>query len=250
MRKSCSSVSRRRRASGVRLSSWGITHIGRREENQDAIALPNGVVDSEGRLLADERELCAGLLVAVADGVGGRPSGRWASRTALLELTANELAESSPAVLVEAILRANTKVASASTDSLGPASTLAGIAFGLEQAIIFHVGDSRVHRLTSSGVDRLTVDHRSTRDTRSITRFLGGSTAHATPTVTSVHMERSASFLVTTDGFHDYLRPADLMLLLEVQPAAALPALIEMALDNGSTDNLSVVFCRIDAEDA
>lgn len=233
----------------MRLCSWGITHVGRREDNQDAIALPNGLIESEGRLVADERELRAGLIVAVADGVGGRPSGRWASRTALLELTAREFVESSPSELVEAILRANTKIASGSTQDLSPASTLAGIVFGLEQSLVFHVGDSRVHRLSSSGVDRLTVDHRSTRDTRSITRFVGGTIAHATPTVTSVPIEGSPSFLVSTDGFHDYLRPADLMLLLEVEPAAALPALIEMALDNGSSDNLSAVFCRVEAEE-
>jgi serine/threonine protein phosphatase PrpC len=232
----------------VRLSSWGITHAGRREENQDAIVLPNGLVESDARLAADERELRAGLLVAVADGVGGRPSGRWASRTALLELTAHELSDGSSAGLVEAIFRANAKVAGEATTGLSPATTVAGIAFGDEEAVVFHVGDSRVHRLTSSGVDRLTLDHRSTRDTRSITRFLGGSAAHATPTLTSVSWERSASFLLSTDGFHDYLRPADFMLLLEVEPAVALPALIEVALENGSNDNLSAVFCRVEVE--
>lgn len=232
----------------VKLSCWAMTHGGRREENQDAIALPDGLVRTEGRLVYYERELGADcLIVAVADGVGGRPSGRWASQSALTELSAVRLFFPSTQALVDAIARANAKVSSGATNGLGPATTLAGVAFGPNDANVFHVGDSRVYSISQSRVERLTRDHRSTRDARSITRFLGGSEAHATPTIMSVPVETGGAFLISTDGLHDFLRESDLRLPLELEPARGLPALIEMALDNGSNDNLSAIFCRFDS---
>ncbi len=229
----------------MKLSCWAFTSAGRRPENQDAVALPD-----IGLLADDKSDFCTmevehrGLLIALADGVGGRPAGRWAARTALANLTTKEMRGASLAEVSRAVETANHSLSKWEGAGLGPATTLAGIAVCRDGLTIFHVGDSRIYEISNTAVRLLTSDHRSKGDGRSITRYLG-SNAHAIPTILETPI-RTATFLLATDGFYGFLREADLLLCEEIEPFLALRSLSGTALENGCDDNLSAIILKVE----
>ena len=127
-----------------------------------------------------------------------------------------------------------------------PVTTIAGVSFSRARAIIFNVGDSRVYRFDGDGTQLMSIDHLSRTDGRSVTRFLGGHLAQATPHIAAVENPRSHRFLICSDGLYGFVRPTDLTLPIEIDPATALTTLVELAMENGSQDNISAVFCRVD----
>lgn len=233
----------------MKLHQWAVTHCGRRIENEDA-------VQTTGRPVLREQQVCKlevdiqddGIVVAIADGVGGQPEGRIAARSGLKELCRAPIPHNERIALERAIASANASVLALAGPSSRPASTLAGISFGAHQFLVFNIGDTRVYSLGSERPALLSVDHRSTLDGRSITRFLGGSSAQATPQIRELPPE-ATDFLICSDGFYAFLKTEDLSLLRTADPAYALPALVEMALANGSHDNLSAVYCSIEHEE-
>ncbi|PZV36407.1 PP2C family protein-serine/threonine phosphatase [Mesorhizobium kowhaii] len=187
-----------------------------------------------------------GSVVAVADGVGGRPDGRWAAFAAIESLATKPIADNEAKALRLAIASAHRSVLARTSRGIGPATTIAGISASEEGVLIFNVGDSRVYQIEHAAVRLLTVDHRSQTDSRAITRFLGGSEANAIPYIDRLEVDLGTEFLISTDGFHQFLRETDLLLLKDLTPDRALASLFDMALDNGSNDNLSAIFCRIE----
>ncbi len=231
----------------MKISCWAITHPGRRIENQDAIGLPGLLVEDEGEVVSLTSSLTRdGSIVAVADGVGGRPHGRWAARVAVESLVAYTVPQNKLQALKMAIETAHKRVLGRAVHGQGPATTLAGISVSREGVNVFNIGDSRVYQVQQNAVQRITNDHVSQTDSRAITRFLGGSTANSVPHIHHLEAKTNVAFLISTDGFHQFLRDTDLFLLQELAPPQALSSLLNMALDNGSDDNLSAIFCRID----
>lgn len=112
-----------------------------------------------------------GLLVAVADGMGGYAGGAVASRMVLETLSALYYGESRAGCSEEEFLAALQRYAAQTlqlvsrklqqTPALASAgTTLAGIALmPPDLAVIFHAGDSRVLRASAGFVRPLTVDH-------------------------------------------------------------------------------------------
>jgi serine/threonine protein phosphatase PrpC len=229
----------------MKLHQWAITRRGRRDENQDAIQFTGEAPVAEEAVCSSALELsCDGVIAAIADGVGGSPDGRLAARTGLRDLCSAPIAQNSRVALERAISAANEQVMALASSMGRPASTLAGISFGAERFLAFNVGDTRVYSYGDDRLKLLTIDHKSTLDGRSITRYLGGSLGQATPHIYELPAE-PADFLICSDGFYAFLASEDLLLPRRLDPAKALNALSELAISNGSHDNLSAVFCSI-----
>ncbi len=229
------------------MACWALTHQGRRTENQDAIGLPGLLVSDEGEVTSRLTSLTRdGSVVAVADGVGGRPDGRWAARAAIESLATNVIADNEIQALSIAIAVAHRSVLARAFRGSGPATTIAGISASEDHVLVFNVGDSRVYQISHGAVSRLTTDHLSRTDSRAITRFLGGSEANGIPYIGHLEARAGIAFLISTDGVHQFLRDSDFLLFQDLAPAQALASLFNMALDNGSNDNLSAIFCRLE----
>lgn len=114
----------------------------RRSENQDEL-------------------LVSGALMAVADGVGGRPAGRDAATLTLRALLRTETSERRGAGALRAALdTANRDVRGAATgDRFGMAATVVAAQIGTAGLTIAHVGDSRAYLWRSGALHRLTDDH-------------------------------------------------------------------------------------------
>jgi protein phosphatase len=117
-----------------------------RDANEDAFAL----------------DAAAGLF-AVADGMGGRPGGALASRTAL-ETVMRRLRPGSGApheALVDAFRKANARLrraGKAETAVAGLGTTLSLLMVRGEMAYVGHVGDSRVYRVRGGDLTQVTTD--------------------------------------------------------------------------------------------
>ncbi len=131
------------------IQAAGATRVGRvRHINQDAFC--------------SEPEL--GLL-AVADGVGGRPAGDVASRLAiatLLDYVRQGQRTPEPELLADAVEAANVairRVAAQAPDCQSMATTLTACLIRDRQAHFAHIGDSRAYLLRHGDCQRLTEDH-------------------------------------------------------------------------------------------
>jgi len=229
----------------MKLASWAISSAGRRSENQDAVVLPVIGLARESLVEASSLDISTcGVIAAVADGVGGRPNGRWAAETALYMLADYCDNATGEFELRRAIANASQEIAARSTHGESPATTIAGLLASRDELLLFHVGDSRIYSITDSDVILLTTDHRSRTSARSITRFLG-SQAHAVPDIIRIDPPVPSRFLIATDGLYAFLQKSNLSLFLDMSPEGALAALIETALENGSDDNLSALYVEV-----
>jgi len=230
----------------MRVRCWGRTEAGRRSENQDAIAFTGVGVALDGELLEAEVDVCSDIhLALLADGVGGSADGRWAAHTALSYLHSVSLPDAREATVSAAIADAARCVAARSNGPGSSATTLAGLALGDGFATVFHVGDSRVYSLSPGPLRQLTADHRSRTDSRAISRFLGGSPAHALPSVSSARLLSGSWFLLASDGVYAFVGVPTLGSLDLSDPGKVCEGLIKEALAAGSDDNLSVLLVAV-----
>ncbi len=244
----------------MQLESFALTITGRRPHNEDAVCA--------------RPEL--GLFV-VADGMGGYAGGEIASQTAVAaieELVARTAGDADvtwpypPDVRLDPIasevavatrLAADRVVARRTGPLASMGSTVAVLRIEGAQAVIGHVGDSRVYRLRGGALEQLTVDHslwsqlvaaggelpaREDFPFRHvITRALGTPTAE--PDLRVVTLQTGDVFLLCSDGLSEVLEPAALAAHLARPPAEAARALVEHAYAAGSRDNISAVVVRV-----
>lgn len=229
----------------MRLEFAAHSEIGRREKNEDSIAA--------------ERTLG---LFAVADGLGGYHGGEIASRlaaTTLLEVFAQEksggAAPEGPLAatkrrMATAFRRAHEAILS---HQVGPlinmATTLSALRLHEDVGVIGHVGDSRIYRLHSGRLDRLTQDHRLFPELpfrNVLSRALGvGDESRCDILATPV--EKGDTFLLCTDGLSDYVDDDTMRAILDTEqhPSKACRALTDAAFENGSTDNVTAIVVMV-----
>jgi len=135
-------------------------HVGRRREQQDAVALAGPAGPAAARSL--------GAVAVVADGMGGLEMGAEASRTAVavfldtLRAAAARGDAPVPALLEEAIVAANDAVARLAGAAGIPGeigTTLAAAVVGPDGLHWISAGDSRVYVWRAGRLTQLTTDH-------------------------------------------------------------------------------------------
>ncbi len=227
------------------------THKGNvRELNEDSLLLREG-------------------LLIVADGMGGHRGGEVASRMAV-DTVAEYLGAPrpySPAELEAAIQEANLRVfaeSSANPDLHGMGTTMTLCALSENTASFAHVGDSRAYMMRNGKLTRLTRDHSLVEElvrngyiTREqaavhphrhvITRALG-SEGRLRVDQKRVAVERGDLILLCTDGVTLYLLDSEIELLLRREESVERCAdtLVDLALEMGGEDNISVALARIE----
>lgn len=224
-----------------------------RERNEDLVhfgQLENAGVDT--------------YVVAVADGMGGYDRGDVASKLAidaLLERLQTIDTDDSALILKQAYRRANEEIyeggVSQGEDNMMGTTLVAGLIRGAELSLA-NVGDSRAYLLRAGALTQVTQDHsliaeqvrmgvltadeaRSSQHRNIITRALGHR-ERVDVDVFELTLLPEDRLLLSTDGVHDYLEEDDIRdVLSELRPDEAPAALIERALENGSTDNLTAL---------
>jgi serine/threonine protein phosphatase PrpC len=133
----------------------------------------------------------------------------------------------------------------------GYVCTLSGIVFKGKQAHLFHLGDTRIHRVNQSGFETLTNDHRVwvTHDQSHLSRALGV-TEDIKPDYQTLSLEQGDLYIITTDGVHEFVSPDQMIETLAAHGKSiedAAQSLVAQALAVGSNDNLSVMIISVDS---
>lgn len=228
------------------------THIGNvRASNQDALLVLPGVYGVYG----------------VADGMGGHKAGDVASKMAVSvveRLLRNQAP--SPKLLQSAIEEANALIYEEqlnNPDYSGMGTTMTLIWEDADRVLLGHVGDSRAYRVRKKSISQVSQDHSMVAEMvrkgliteeearvhpyrNIITRALG--TAETIEVdVEELDKKPGDLYLLCSDGLSEYIRDEEMLYLLRKHPSLeeAADVLLNLALEGGGRDNISVVLAEV-----
>lgn len=242
---------------------FGLTDIGKtRKINQDSMLIN-----------ADLN------LFMVADGMGGHVCGEIASETAVHAINkyiqmhlSDEESDSCTNItmhLKDAISKAHSDIYNYSQTLLGMATmgtTLSLLLFRGHNAYLAHLGDSRIYRLRSGYLEKLTKDHTEvqkllddglvTEDeaqdhylSHIVTRALGVPDRH-NPDIHLLDVQAGDRFLLSSDGlFREVTRKSvEEIVSSELSINEMCKLLMSKALDKGARDNISIIVIETDTQ--
>ena len=238
----------------------GITDVGTvRDHNEDAFLINKTVINSA--ML--ESELNAPFITAVADGVGGELGGEVASRLALELLGSLRPAEGIDYEKKILDIHYTLQKSGAENNSVNMQTTLCALAVDKSgSAVMINVGDSKLFRYRGGSVRQLsrdqslvqmlyeqgeiTADEKRTHKHRNVIfPVLGNVTEEPTVEVTPIEggIQAGDLILICSDGLSDYITKGDFeeTLALPIRLPKRLKALVELAKNGGSADNITVI---------
>lgn len=238
-------MSARNAALSVAIGHSSLT--GPRPRNEDFV----GFATPEGQQLETK-----GMLLAVADGVGGSAAGREASEYTVRGLLSDYYATSDtwavPKALetvLDALNRWLISHAAARSETAGMATTLSGLVLRGNRWYSCHVGDSRIYRLRDGQLARLTEDHVWDHpEMRHVLKRAVGLDAHLVVDHGEGELKPGDVFALMSDGVWNALgdeRIAEL-LIHHADPQEAAADMTSSAVRKGAQDNCSALVARVD----
>ena len=193
------------------------------------------------------------LLAAVADGMGGLAGGAEASRSSLRALGAMVLDGGSSTPLAERLLAGYTAAGERVRDEAAavPAlrdmgTTLTALCLADGQALVGHIGDTRLYRVRRGHCEVLTVDHAVREPDNLLTRCIGAGQPTCTPDHAAIPVRAGDRFLLVSDGVWSVLATALFARLAAASgPQAAAEALVGAALAAGGPDNATAIVVEV-----
>nr|CAD6430401.1 bifunctional protein-serine/threonine kinase/phosphatase [Rhizobium sp. Q54] len=234
--------------SGLAVSLGQCSACGRKPANQD---FHGAVVPRDPALTMK------GVALAIADGISSSPVGHVAAETAVKSFLTDYYCTSDAWTVKTAasrVIDATNSWLSAQSRGVenrdhAHVTTFSALVFKGCRAHIFHVGDSRIWRLSGKTLEQLTHDHR-------VTQFSGHTAlGRALGLMHSVEIdyhcldvEAGDVFVLTTDGVHDHLpaRAIAAAIVANASLSAAANQIVAAALGAGSDDNMTIQIVRID----
>lgn len=197
------------------------------------------------------------FVVAIADGVGSSEFGDVASRVLLENLSKNANILSHQ-IILNIIKNTNQELLK---NYKSKASTVFSIIYATdEKIIIYHIGDTRVYKLTTkNNLVQLTNDHTYTQKLidggvigeemrfnhpkKNIILQSLGSKDEIHIDIYKNSFEVGEKLLLTSDGIHDYIKELDIKdtILSSKNMKNNIDKLIEKAVSNNSKDDISVL---------
>ncbi|NOZ04402.1 MAG: serine/threonine-protein phosphatase [FCB group bacterium] len=212
-----------------------------------------------------------GYLFAVADGFGHREGGQFASQT-VVDLLRTRFTQQEPLAwkdfLLSTLNSANRIVYQQKISAFGNTmmgTTCVVLTIGPEHAYYAHIGDSRIYYFHREKGQQLTHDHSRTqqlvdmglitpREAQThplkniLTKAIG-----VDPVIACDHSEHPIKlypgdrFLLCSDGFWGLVPEEQFTpVVLGKPPSEAVPILIDLALQNGGYDNITVQVITVD----
>lgn len=216
--------------------------------------------DSVGIRIPECHQLTTkGVVAVVADGVSAAEGGREASETCVTGFLADYFSTPetwSVKQSVQQVLTALNRWLYGQGQHFlqaekGYVSTFSAVIFKSRVAHVFHVGDSRIWRLRQNQIEQLTRDHVTGigEGKNYLTRAMGLD-VRLDVDYRKLDMAVGDTFLLTTDGVHEFLSLETLALAMsdtESDCQWICERLIEQACEAGSDDNLSCQLLRVEA---
>jgi serine/threonine protein phosphatase PrpC len=213
----------------------------------------------------------AEFVFAVSDGMGGANSGEFASRIALDAITTrfpgeyavhgeSSYSKETLKDLFERIHAAMIWQGRCDPNCRDMGATLTLLWFRRQRAYFAHIGDSRLYKLSSSGLTQLTQDHShvgwlrrtgkiNEREARqhprknALNQALGAGHQFLRPEVGAIEIEPGASFLLCTDGVIEGLWDQRIeRIIRESSWEDVASALVDRAVAESGRDNATAVY--------
>lgn len=223
------------------------SEAGLRDRNEDFF----GVVTP-----TDEQLATKGVLLAVADGVGGNAGGREASemtvRGVLSDYYATPETWGIAAALDKVLTALNRWVIAQSSshrDMSGMATTLSLLVLRGKHYTLAHVGDSRIYRLRKGELQQLTTDHVWDRpDMRHVLKRAIGLDQQLLVDYAEGEIQADDVFALMSDGVWERLGQQGIHEIVQLyhNPQMAADDLVKRALAEGSQDNATALVVRIE----
>lgn len=237
-----------RAASALRVSLGHASAQGPRPRNEDFV----GAATPEGEELEAK-----GMLLAVADGVGGHAHGREAAEQTVRSLLADYFStpqtwsvDKSVDTVLGAVNRWLLGQSAKAREYAGMATTLTAVVLRGRRYHVAHVGDSRAYRWRAGELLRLTEDHTWAHpEFDNVLRRAIGLEARLLVDHDDGELAAGDRFVLATDGVWTTLGDAGIAAVLQAQPDAqrAADALAQGALRRGATDNATALVANVDA---
>ncbi len=232
----------------MKFRSAALTHVGCvRAANEDAL-------------------YCGANLFVVADGMGGHDSGEVAS-AAVVDALASLDAPQSPAALASAAAAALRQVNADLVRLAGErgrgaiGATVVALAAGAEGFVCLWAGDSRAYRLREGALERLTRDHSlvqalvdagelapeqaATHPHANIVTRAVGAAAELEAAERRGDVAAGDVFVLASDGLTRLVAEVELGEAIGApDPEEAARRLLDLALERGAPDNVSVIVAR------
>ena len=215
-----------------------------------------------------------GLLLGVADGMGGHNGGDVASQMAVKtvsEYYSDEMditdSTSVQEVMIRLVQKANSSIYGVSTEDCslsGMGTTLTSVCVRGEEAFLAHVGDSRAYLYRDGVLTQLTDDHslvaQAVREgiltpeqaarhpqRNIITRALGTKDTIEVDSLV-INIQKDDILLLASDGLHGFVTDEKIAELMGRQGDClddVTDDLVRAALEKGGPDNVTVVLVKI-----
>ncbi|WOH65069.1 bifunctional protein-serine/threonine kinase/phosphatase [Bradyrhizobium sp. BWA-3-5] len=217
--------------------------------------------DFHGVLIPDEPLLSLkGISIVLADGISTSKVSRIAAESAVKGFLTDYYCTSeswsvrtSAQRVLEATnswLHSQTRSQYAYDKDRGYVCTLSAMVIKSTTAHLFHIGDSRIYRLSGNTLEQLTNDHRIVISSQQ--SYLGralGANPQIEIDYQMLRIEPGDIFVLATDGIYEHLSARRIAKAVNEDGAdldATAKAIVDQAFDAGSTDNLTVQIVRID----
>lgn len=248
-----------------------LTDVGRKRKNNEDNYL---VLPLDGEVLRQGVEGFTfaldgpGLLLAVADGMGGHQSGEVASRLCVETLGGelvkllqeqNEPRDAALGASVEATHKLIFDASQKDAGLEGMGCTLTAVLLTRRQAWIAQVGDSRAYLFRDGQLAQLTEDqtvgnllrategsHYGDRVNDILTQAMGAQ-ENLSPVTSAAPLQSGDTLLICCDGLYKIVSNPEIAAILawEAPLHAKAERLIEQANQNGGPDNITVVLAQV-----
>jgi len=232
-----------------------------RENNEDKF---------EYFLTEDPKELATrGQTFLVCDGMGGHNAGQIASELACKTYFESYLNHPSfdPEIASKSAFEAANRfvhqIGLSIPSRRGMGTTMSVLSLVNDRAIVSQVGDSRVYRIRNHHIEQLSPEHTYIEEMVSagllsraaaevhpnrhmITRAIG-TEAEVRPDIINLPAEIGDIYLICSDGLTNHINDERILkICTELTPSAACQRLVGDALQDGGSDNCTVMIVRID----
>jgi len=265
----------------VKLIIYGRSDVGKKRDYNEDVFLIGNVIENASPIYMEIPIHSSfirnyGLLLAVADGMGGHNAGEVASDVSLNLLSRRMMATRKDRLKAEEIVdmlrdsimtahEAILNMSNLSAEHRGMGTTIAGLYFHADNLYTFHAGDSRVYRFRNKALFQITKDHSfvqslidmgqlDRRDSYShpqknvITNSLGGGNDRCEPEVSDKYgYFDNDILLICSDGLSDMVDEKSLENILGSDGTIIQKAdeLISCANERGGEDNITLVLIEI-----
>lgn len=190
----------------------------------------------------------------VFDGLGGEEHGEIASYIAARHASSISIGKDVRADLLDYCIAANKKIVKyASENHISfMATTAAMLVFSGEGIGICNIGDSKIFRMAKGQMWQISIDHAAPAANGKkppLTQSLGIDPARMMiePYAASGKYYKDDIYLICSDGLTDMVSQEEIAkILIKTRCDEAACKLLDMALNNGGRDNITIILCKVE----